>query len=183
MEINNTLYNKLKSIGIIDSDVRKDNIGNSDYSKHIIQPWSIWKDYNLNPWDADIVKRVLRTKEEPGKSKEDARIMDYEKIIHICKERIRQINEDKKEEGTSSGISTDGTACISKFKPSAISYSLNEKEANAYAEFQKQHYELHKGIKACGCSVTFTHSGIGVGKSVKCNVCKESKNITDYNTW
>lgn len=69
------------------------------------------------------------------------------------------------------------------FKPSAISYSLNEKEANAYAEFQKQHYELHKGIKACGCSVTFTHSGIGIGKSVKCNVCKESKNITDYNTW
>lgn len=110
--------------------------------------------------------------------------MDYEKIIHICKERIRQINEDKKEEGTSSGfvISTDGTACISNiFKPSAISYSLNE--ANAYAEFQKQHYELHKGIKACGCSVTFTHSGIGIGKSVKCNVCKESKNITDYNTW
>lgn len=37
--------------------------------------------------------------------------------------------------------------------------------------------------EACGCSVTFTHSGIGIGKSVKCNVCKESKNITDYNTW
>lgn len=167
-------------------DIRSYNVGNSNYSKHKIQPWDIWREYNLNPWDADIVKRILRTKEEPGKSKEDARIMDYEKIIHICKERIRQINEDKKEEGTSSGfvISTDGTACISNiFKPSAISYSLNEKEANAYAEFQKQHYELHKGIKACGCSVTSTHSGIGIGKSVKCNVCKESKNITDYNTW
>ena len=165
-------------------DIRSYNVGNSNYSKHKIQPWDIWREYNLNPWDADIVKRILRTKEEPGKSKEDARIMDYEKIIHICKERIRQINEDKKEEGTSSRfvIGTDGTACISNiFKPSAISYSLNE--ANAYAEFQKQHYELHKGIKACGCSVTFTHSGIGIGKSVKCNVCKESKNITDYNTW
>lgn len=162
-------------------NIRSYNVGNSNYSKHKIQPWDIWREYNLNPWDADIVKRVLRTKEESGKSKEDARIMDYEKIIHICKERIRQINEDKKEEGTSSGfvISTDGTSNI--FKPSAISYSLNE--ANAYAEFQKQHYELHKGIKACGCSVIFTHSGIGVGKSVKCNVCKESKNITDYNTW
>lgn len=129
-------------------DIRSYNVGNSNYSKHKIQPWDIWREYNLNPWDADIVKRILRTKEEPGKSKEDARIMDYEKIIHICKERIRQINEDKKEEGTSSGfvISTDGTACISNiFKPSAISYSLNE--ANAYAEFQKQHYELHKGNK------------------------------------
>ena len=96
-------------------DIRSYNVGNSNYSKHKIQPWDIWREYNFNPWVADIVKRILRTKEEPGKSKEDARIMDYEKIIHICKERIRQINEDKKEEGTSSGfvISTDGTACIS----------------------------------------------------------------------
>ena len=125
-------------------NIRSYNVGNSNYSKHKIQPWDIW---------------ILRTKEEPGKSKEDARIMDYEKIIHICKERIRQINEDKKEEGTSSGfvISTDGTACISNiFKPSAISYSLNEKEANAYAEFQKQHYELHKGIKAWMFSNIYT---------------------------
>lgn len=77
-------------------NIRSYNVGNSNYSKHKIQPWDIWREYNLNPWDADIVKRILRTKEEPGKSKEDARIMDYEKIIHICKERIRQINEDKK---------------------------------------------------------------------------------------
>lgn len=85
------LYNRLKDIGILDCDVRKDNVGTSDYSKHLIQPWSIWKDYNLNPWDADIVKRVLRTKKESGKSEIESRIMDYEKIIHICKERIRQL--------------------------------------------------------------------------------------------
>ena len=101
MNVSDELGNKLIKLGIINNDVRKDNIGNSDYSKHVIQPWSIWREYNLNPWDADIIKRVLRTKEEFGKSREDARIMDYEKIIHICKERIRQINEDKKEEGTS----------------------------------------------------------------------------------
>lgn len=100
-------------------NIRSYNVGNSNYSKHKIQPWDIWREYNLNPWDADIVKRILRTKEEPGKSKEDARIMDYEKIIHICKERIRQINEDKKEEGTSSGC-TDGTACISNLVLSLI---------------------------------------------------------------
>lgn len=45
------------------NNVRDYNIGKSDYSKHAIQPWDIWKEYNLNPWDADIVKRVLRTKE------------------------------------------------------------------------------------------------------------------------
>lgn len=68
-------------------DIRSYNVGSSDYAEHNIQPWDIWREYNLNPWDADIVKRVLRTKETDG------RRLDYEKIIHICKERIRQIDE------------------------------------------------------------------------------------------
>ena len=86
-EINDELYAKLKELGIINegSDVRSHNIGTSDYSKHVIQPWSIWIDYNLNAFDADIVKRVLRTKEKTSRKE------DYEKIIHICQERIRQI--------------------------------------------------------------------------------------------
>ena len=94
------LYNQLNKLGLIPNNVRGANVGKSDYAKHIIQPWSVWIDYNLNPWDADIVKRVLRTKEEPGMSPERARVMDYKKIIHICKERIRQIvleQEDSKE--------------------------------------------------------------------------------------
>lgn len=86
-EINDALYAELKQLGIIneESDVRSHNVGMSDYSKHVIQPWSIWIDYNLNPFDADIVKRVLRTKENTPRKE------DYEKIIHICQERIRQI--------------------------------------------------------------------------------------------
>lgn len=67
-------------------DVRSHNVGASDYAKHNIQPWDIWLEYKLNPWDADIVKRVLRTKEG------ESRRLDYEKIIHICQERIRQID-------------------------------------------------------------------------------------------
>ena len=67
------------------------NVGSSDYSKRKIQPWDIWEEYKLNAWDADIVKRVLRTKEEPGMTPQEARIMDYEKIIHVCKKRIEQI--------------------------------------------------------------------------------------------
>ena len=69
--------------------VNRENVGESDYSKHKIQPWHIWYEYKLNPWDADIVKRVLRTKTS------DTRMMDYEKIIHICEERIRQIVEEE----------------------------------------------------------------------------------------
>lgn len=68
-----------------EENTRSYHIGSSDYSNHKIQPWDIWLEYDLNPWDADIVKRVLRTKQG------DSRILDYEKIIHICKERIRQI--------------------------------------------------------------------------------------------
>lgn len=70
--------------------VQSYNVGKSDYAKHAIQPWDIWKEYNLNPWDADIVKRVLRTKEgEP-------RTVDYEKIIHICKYRIAELSKETK---------------------------------------------------------------------------------------
>ena len=68
--------------------VRDYNVGKSDYAKHKIQPWDIWKEYSLNPWDADIVKRVLRTKENEPRS------LDYEKIIHVCMERIRQLAEE-----------------------------------------------------------------------------------------
>jgi hypothetical protein len=90
-KIEKSLYDRLKLIGIIPDEVRRTNVGKSNYSDKVIQPWSIWKDYNLNPWDADIVKRVLRTKREYGLSETESRIMDYEKIIHICQERLRQL--------------------------------------------------------------------------------------------
>lgn len=68
--------------------VQSYNVGKSDYAKHAIQPWDIWKEYNLNPWDADIVKRVLRSKEG------EERTLDYEKIIHICKYRIAELSKE-----------------------------------------------------------------------------------------
>lgn len=69
-------------------NVQSYNVGKSDYAKHAIQPWDIWKEYNLNPWDADIVKRVLRSKEG------EERTLDYEKIIHICKYRIAELSKE-----------------------------------------------------------------------------------------
>ena len=85
------LYTELKKLGIIHSegdeiDVRSFNVGNSNYSKHVIQPWAIWIDYpELTSWDHDVIKRILRTKQG------ESRIMDYEKIIHDLQERIRQL--------------------------------------------------------------------------------------------
>uniref|UniRef100_A0AAU8MKZ5 Uncharacterized protein n=1 Tax=Geladintestivirus 2 TaxID=3233134 RepID=A0AAU8MKZ5_9CAUD len=96
VEISEKDYNALMKLGIIDDknsvvSPRSYNIGDSDYASHYIQPWSIWQEYNLNPWDADIIKRVLRTK------KGDSRRLDYEKIIHICEERLRQLEIEKDE--------------------------------------------------------------------------------------
>ena len=90
--VDKTLANRLEYIGVLADSARDYNIGTSNYSTHTIQPWSIWLDYNLDPWDADIVKRVLRTKIQPSMSATESRILDYKKIIHICNEKIRQLS-------------------------------------------------------------------------------------------
>ena len=199
-QIEEDLYNKLNELGLIPNDVRKGNIGKSDYSKHLIQPWSIWIDYDLNPWDADIVKRVLRTKEESGMSERDARIMDYEKIKHICDERIRQL---KLEPNVTWASTQDLIACpdisikpigVYSFKPedmltnatiqidnphTDITYSLKGSEIKAYNDFRN----LHKRCKG-SINVTFSHeSGIGPTVKVKCSVCGEEEDITDVSNW
>lgn len=85
-QIPTALYDQLDYLGILPSEERGHNVGESDYSKQLIQPWSIWLSYpNLTSFDHDIIKRILRDKST------DPRKLDYEKIIHICKERIRQI--------------------------------------------------------------------------------------------
>lgn len=73
-----------------DLNARDYNVGKSDYASFRTQPWDLWKEYNLNPWDADIVKRVLRTKED------SPRVEDYKKIMHVCQERIAQLTTEAK---------------------------------------------------------------------------------------
>ena len=80
------LLERLVLLGLIPTKERDIHIGESNYSTKTIQPWSIWLDYpELTSWDHDIIKRVLRTK------KSDQRELDYKKIIHICQERLRQL--------------------------------------------------------------------------------------------
>ena len=75
--------------------IRNHHVGNSNYSQMPkgYQPWDLWKIFHMNPWDADIQKRLLRTKAEPGMTMEESRKLDYQKIIHVCQERINQIDE------------------------------------------------------------------------------------------
>lgn len=159
-KIDRKLYDKLYQLGLIPNEVRSGNIGKSDYSKHIIQPWSIWIDYALNPWDADIVKRVLRTKEESGMSQIEARIMDYEKIKHVCDERIRQLQ-----------------SCRSDEKTELL--NLTELEKERYKEFASAH-------TMCNIQPTIQinpGSGVGTTFTVTCPKCGESQDITDYTNW
>lgn len=93
VNIDKSLAEQLEYLGILPNSAREYNIGASNYCEHVIQPWSIWLDYDLDPWDADIIKRVLRTKMEPGKSEKESRILDYKKIQHICSEKIRQLEK------------------------------------------------------------------------------------------
>lgn len=92
-------------------DTRNYNVGASDYAQKTIQPWDIWLEYSLNPWDADIIKRVLR-------NKPNERRLDYEKIIHVCRERIRQIDEGldnacgKQKESTTVTIATTDAGTV-----------------------------------------------------------------------
>lgn len=141
-------------------DVRTYNVGNSDYAKYKIQPWDIWKEYQLNPWDADIVKRVLRNKSG------ESRKMDYEKIIHVCKERIRQLDETAADgaEEISNAEDVDGTTvmCPGELDKPAMSqssttrpgglcyavYSVFKSNSNWYAYLgwcaeRKSHVYLH----------------------------------------
>lgn len=92
-EITDELYDRLQYLGIIDS-TSKDKVGNSNYDAFVIPPWAVWLDWRLNPWDADIVKRVARTKVDKGYTPDEQRVLDYEKIMHICRERIRQIRHE-----------------------------------------------------------------------------------------
>lgn len=121
--------------------VQSYNVGKSDYAKHAIQPWDIWKEYNLNPWDADIVKRVLRTKEG------EERTLDYEKIIHICKYRIAELSKEvlkktkvvtpvEEEKPVEDEESDDTTVfCLDETKKPAMFYTEGEKWNGKYVGY------------------------------------------------
>lgn len=110
-EISDELYEQLDYLGIIPNETRSHNVGKSNYSTKLIQPWAIWRAYpELTSFDHDIIKRVLRSKDG------DARRMDYEKIIHICEECIRGIDvQEKYKKGSSTAKKGKQYLCIKDF--------------------------------------------------------------------
>lgn len=110
-------------------NVRDYNVGKSDYAKHKIQPWDIILEYRLNYWDGDIIKRVLRTKEG------ESRRLDYEKIIHICNERIRQIDA---EDITDVEEDVDGTTVFCPSESDMPSFFADRFVFDVYSVFESR---------------------------------------------
>jgi len=65
------------------------NVGASDYCVLPIQPWEIWVALELDPFRADLVKRLLRKKAEGGMSLKESRILDLKKMQHIITHMLR----------------------------------------------------------------------------------------------
>ena len=153
---------------IISENVQSYNVGKSDYSKHAIQPWDIYLEYNLNPWDADIVKRVLRSKEG------EERTLDYEKIIHICKYRIAELSKEvlketevvapaEAEKPVEDEESDDTTVfCLDETMKPAMFYTEGEKWNGKYVGYSvfmagNTPY-MYLGVDAEGCHLYATLS-------------------------
>lgn len=62
-------------------------------------------------------------------------------------------------------------------------FKLNNKEYEAACEFEKEHNhpEISKGAIGGHISIRFTMTSIGNGKFIRCGICGEEKDITDYN--
>lgn len=64
-------------------------------------------------------------------------------------------------------------------------FKLSEKEATDAEEFRKlhRHTNTKKGAIGGNISYKFTPTSIGNDISVRCSICGEEKNITDYDCW
>ena len=208
--ISDELYQRLDRLGLIPNEVRNNNVGKSDYSKHTIQPWSIWIDYELNPWDADIIKRTLRTKEEPGMSATEARIMDYDKIEHICRERKRQLRASKENSKIQDSYTfikenylvppadtSASTLDVASYDASVIAEEVEKFSLANYKPERTINYSLneeqvqkyskfvdkHNKCRGHINTIFSPASGIGMTVKVKCSRCGETLDITDVSNW
>ena len=61
-------------------------------------------------------------------------------------------------------------------------FELNDSEEKLYNEFceKHKHKDVNKGAIGGNISIKFTVTSIGDMPTVRCGVCGEEKNITDY---
>ena len=59
--------------------------------------------------------------------------------------------------------------------------SLDEVEQKSYDEFKSEHYAKHHFQG--GVPATLTPTGLGIHVDVKCPICGEVKDISNYESW
>lgn len=66
-----------------------------------------------------------------------------------------------------------------------IEFKLTEKENELAEKFLQDHRhpEVYKGTIGGGVEYIFTPTTIGDSISIKCTICDEEENITDYDSW
>lgn len=64
-------------------------------------------------------------------------------------------------------------------------FKLNETEEAAAKDFiqRHRHSEVNKGTIGGHINFIFTPTAIANACSIRCTICGEEKNITDYNCW
>lgn len=65
-----------------------------------------------------------------------------------------------------------------------MKFELNDLEEEKAQEFKEKHKDCFVQSTIGGqFSYIFTPTGIGYGVSIKCGICGESEDITDYGSW
>lgn len=85
-----------------------------------------------------------------------------------------------------SELSDDDVPSDFDYDKSVHNFSLTKKEAYLAHNFCKEHLSCaRKNPATIGGYVnySFTPTGIGDCVKIKCNICGEEKDITDYDTW
>ena len=73
---------------------------------------------------------------------------------------------------------------VSEHHNNKLTFCLNSTEVEEYKKFVNEHKKCNCSTNIGGkISVIFTPTGLGNVKSVKCNICKEVKHITDFECW
>ena len=57
-------------------------VGGSHYSKHKIQPWHIIEEYDLNFWEGNVIKYIVRRKGD--------RLTEFKKAKHYLEYLIKR---------------------------------------------------------------------------------------------
>ena len=71
----------------------KKQIGGSHYKKYVISPWTFIRENLLNPFQANVIRYVVRYEDKNG-------IEDLEKIIHYCEMEIELLKKKNKQKAT-----------------------------------------------------------------------------------